>query len=68
MGYDDLNFIISVMSALGMNASTNQTIVSTLASMGARRNVLRSILKGWLYSPLIGFFAAYVLSLILVHV
>jgi PiT family inorganic phosphate transporter len=61
------SIIISAMNAVGMNASMNQTIISALASMGARKKVLRSILKGWIYSPIIGFLAAYVLTLILLH-
>jgi phosphate/sulfate permease len=45
----------------------NQSIVSALAGLGARKHVLRSIVKGWIYSPIIGFVTAYVLSLMILY-
>ena len=57
--------IISTLNLFGLNASMNQTVISALASMGARKNVLVSIIKSWIYSPLIGFVTAYGLSLLL---
>ncbi|MGI0090802.1 MAG: inorganic phosphate transporter, partial [Nitrososphaerales archaeon] len=57
------SIIVSSLNVIGLNASMNQAIVASLASLGARRNVLNSILKGWIYSPLIGFATAYLLSL-----
>ena len=57
------SIIVSSLNAVGLNASMNQAIISALAGLGARRNVLTSILKGWIYSPLIGFATAYLLSL-----
>jgi hypothetical protein len=33
----------------------------------ALQKVLRSVLKGWVYSPIMCFFAAYTLSMILLH-
>jgi len=57
--------VISVLNVFGVNASMNQTIVSALASMGARRRVLRGIVLGWIYSPLIGFAVSFALSLLL---
>lgn len=62
------SIIVSSLNAFGLNASMNQAIVSSLAGLGARRNVLNSILKGWIYSPLIGFVTAYLLSLLISHV
>ncbi len=59
------SLVISALNVLGVNASMNQTIVAALASMGARKKVLRSIVIGWVYSPVIGFAVAYVLSLML---
>lgn len=59
------SLIVSSLNAFGLNASMNQAIVSSLAGLGARKNVLKSILKGWIYSPLIGFATAYVLSLVI---
>ena len=55
--------VISALNLLGLNASMNQAIVSALASMGARKKVLWSIIKGWVYSPIIGFVTAYLISL-----
>jgi inorganic phosphate transporter, PiT family len=57
--------VISALNLVGLNASMNQAIVSALASMGARRSVLRSIVLGWVYSPIVGFVTAYVLSLLI---
>jgi inorganic phosphate transporter, PiT family len=57
-----MSFVVSALNLLGLNASMNQSIVAALASLGARRNVLRSILKGWVYSPLVGFLTAFLLS------
>jgi inorganic phosphate transporter, PiT family len=57
--------IVSSLNVFGLNASMNQSIVGALAGLGARRHVLNSILKGWIYSPLIGFATAYVLSLVI---
>ncbi len=59
------SIIISALNALGLNASINQTMVTSLASLGARRNVLKGILQGWIYSPLIGFGGAFVFAFIL---
>jgi len=59
------SIIISALNSVGFNASMNQTIVSALAGLGARKHVLRSIVSGWIYSPLIGFATAYFLSLII---
>jgi PiT family inorganic phosphate transporter len=59
------SIIVSSLNAFGLNASMNQAIVSSLAGLGARRNVLKSILKGWIYSPMIGFATAYLLSLLI---
>jgi inorganic phosphate transporter, PiT family len=56
------SIIVSSLNLFGLNASMNQTIVASLAGLGARRKVLRSILKGWVYSPVIGFTTAFVLS------
>jgi inorganic phosphate transporter, PiT family len=58
------SIIISILNLFGLNASMNQTIVSSLAGLGARKNVLRSIIKGWIYSPLIGFTTAFLLSVL----
>jgi phosphate/sulfate permease len=55
--------IISGLNAVGFNASMNQTIVAALASMGARRRVVRQIAGAWIVSPLAGFLAAYAISL-----
>ena len=60
--------VVSALNVVGLNASMNQSIVAALASLGARKNVLRSILKGWLYSPFIGFVTAFLLSLMLSRV
>ncbi len=54
---------MSSLNLFGLNASMNQTIISALASMGASKKVLRSIMLGWIYSPLIGFVASYAVSL-----
>jgi PiT family inorganic phosphate transporter len=59
------SIVISALNLLGVNASMNQTIIAALASMGARRKVLRSILVGWIYSPVIGFVVSFLLSLLL---
>ena len=59
------SIIISALNALGLNASINQTIVTSLASLGARKNVFRGILQGWIYSPIIGFASAFVFALVL---
>jgi inorganic phosphate transporter, PiT family len=56
--------IISGLNALGLNASMNQTIVAALASLGARKRVVRQIATAWVVSPLVGFVAAYLLSLL----
>jgi phosphate/sulfate permease len=40
------SIIISILNLFGLNASMNQTIVSSLAGLGSRKNVLRSIIKG----------------------
>jgi phosphate/sulfate permease len=56
------SIIISALNFVGLNASMNQAIVASLASLGARRDVLRSIVKGWIYSPAIGFATAFALS------
>jgi phosphate/sulfate permease len=58
------SIIISSLNVFGLNTSMNQTIMSALASMGARKAVLRSVILGWIYSPLIGFVTAYLLSLL----
>jgi PiT family inorganic phosphate transporter len=57
--------IISVLNAFGVNASLHQTTVSALASLGARRNVLRPIIESWIYSPLIGLASSYLISLLI---
>jgi len=57
--------VISALNVLGVNASMNQTIVAALASMGARRKVLKSIVMGWVYSPVIGFAVSFGLSFLL---
>lgn len=59
------SIVISGLNALGLNASINQTVVTSLASLGARRNVLRGILQGWIYSPIIGFASAFVFAFVL---
>lgn len=59
------SIVISVLNVLGVNASMNQTIVAALASMGARKKVLRSIVLGWIYSPVIGFAVSFALSYLL---
>jgi PiT family inorganic phosphate transporter len=59
------SFVISALNLFGVNASMNQTIVAALASMGARRKVLRGIVLGWIYSPAIGFAVSYSISLML---
>ncbi len=59
------SIVVSTLNLVGLNASMNQSIVAALASLGARRDVLRSIVKGWIYSPVIGFATAYVLSLVI---
>jgi inorganic phosphate transporter, PiT family len=61
------SIIISALNTVGLNASMNQTIVSALAGLGARKHVLRGIVSGWIYSPLIGFATAYFLSMIITH-
>jgi PiT family inorganic phosphate transporter len=60
-----MSVVISALNLLGVNASMNQTIVAALAPMGARRRVLRRILAGWIYSPVIGFAVSFALSLLL---
>ena len=57
--------MISALNLFGVNASMNQTIVAALASMGAKKDVLRSIAAGWVYSPVIGFAVSFVLSVLL---
>jgi phosphate/sulfate permease len=57
--------VISALNIFGVNASMNQTIVAALASMGARKKVLKSIILGWVYSPVIGFAVSFGLSLLL---
>ncbi len=57
--------VISALNLFGVNASMNQTIVAALASMGARRKVLKSIVMGWVYSPVIGFAVSFGLSYVL---
>jgi PiT family inorganic phosphate transporter len=59
------SIIVSSLNVIGLNASMNQAIVASLASLGARRKVLSSIIKGWIYSPLIGFATAFLLSLVI---
>jgi len=59
------SIVISALNLFGVNASMNQTIVAALASMGAKKDVLRSIAAGWIYSPVIGFAVSFVLSLLL---
>jgi PiT family inorganic phosphate transporter len=59
------SIVISALNLLGVNASMNQTIVAALASMGAKRKVLKSILAGWVYSPVIGFAVSFALSSLL---
>jgi len=61
------SIIISALNSVGLNASMNQSIVSALAGLGARKHVLRSIVKGWIYSPVIGFATAYILSLMILY-
>jgi phosphate/sulfate permease len=58
------SIVISSLNLIGLNASMNQTIIASLAGLGARKNVLRSIAFGWIYSPLIGFTTAFVLSVL----
>ena len=57
--------VISALNIFGVNASMNQTIVAALASMGARKKVLKSIILGWVYSPVIGFAVSFGLSFLL---
>jgi PiT family inorganic phosphate transporter len=59
------SIIVSSLNLFGLNASMNQTIVASLAGLGARKHVLISIAKGWVYSPLVGFTTAFVLSILL---
>ena len=59
--------VISALNVFGVNASMNQTIVAALASMGARKKVLKSIILGWVYSPVIGFAVSFGLSFLLVR-
>ena len=59
------SIVISGLNALGLNASINQTVVTSLASLGARRNALKGILQGWIYSPIISFASAFVFALVL---
>jgi len=59
-----MSLIVSTLNTFGFNASMNQTIVAALAGLGARKNVLSSILKGWVYSPVIGFGTAFVLAVL----
>lgn len=59
------SIVISALNIFGVNASMNQTIVAALASMGARKKVLKSIVLGWIYSPVIGFAVSFGLSLLL---
>lgn len=59
------SIIISGLNALGFNASINQTVVTSLASLGARKHVLKGILQGWIYSPLIGFASALIFAFVL---
>jgi phosphate/sulfate permease len=59
------SIVISALNLFGVNASMNQTIVAALASMGAKKDVLRSIAAAWIYSPVIGFAVSFVLSLLL---
>ena len=62
------SIIVSSLNLFGLNASMNQSIVASLAGLGARRNDVRSILLVWVYSPVIGFTTAFVLStLVLTH-
>lgn len=61
------SIVISALNLFGVNASMNQAIVSALAGMGARKHVLRSIVMGWIYSPVVGFATAYLLSLAIMH-
>ena len=56
---------ISALNYLGLNASMNQTTVSALSALGAKKDVLRGIVKGWIYSPILGFVSAYALSIVL---
>jgi len=63
---------ISLINGLGYNASINQTIVGALAGAGNAvegstldRRVLRNIVLGWLWSPLLGVSAAAVASVVL---
>ena len=60
---------ISLINGLGYNASINQTIVGALAGAGTAaegsnvdRRLLRNILPGWLWSPLLGVSTAAVAS------
>ena len=59
--------VISALNVFGVNASMNQTIVAALGSMGARKKVLKSIILGWVYSPVIGFAVSFGLSFLLVR-
>jgi phosphate/sulfate permease len=63
---------ISLINGVGYNASINQTIVGALAGAGSAaeeplvdRRVLRNILLGWLWSPLLGVSAAAAASVVL---
>ena len=58
------SIMISTLNSVGLNASMNQTIVSALAGLGARRHVMRSVVSGWICGPLIGFATAHALPLI----
>lgn len=59
--------VVSTLNVFGLNASMNQAIVAALAALGARREVLRSIFLGWVYSPLVGFATAYALAVLIAH-
>ncbi|MGH7635303.1 MAG: inorganic phosphate transporter, partial [Gemmatimonadaceae bacterium] len=63
---------ISLINGAGYNASINHTIVGALAGAGNAvegskldRRVLRNIVLGWLWSPLLGVSAAAVASVVL---
>jgi PiT family inorganic phosphate transporter len=58
------SIVVSILNIFGLNASMNQAIIAALASLGARKDVIKTIILGWIYSPLLGFGVSILLSFI----
>lgn len=46
--------VLLILNSVGLNASMNQTLIGALARLGAKRSVIRNIVIGWLFSPVLG--------------